>query len=240
MSDCIRTTEVLQVYLAIHQYEDWQGVCTFFLHQPFTRFECKHPQIKAESLHLKHILLLLHFKSIVVVYRAKMMESISVPIYMDLTVYSQLLMYLKTARCSSCNVCIDDTLLFHRSAPSGEIYLANLLVFIQDRCRVALLLKQAPKIAPTVVCGLFQMYAKCESSAISVVQCKAQHCEVADSNSPCNPIVTGRHGDTAAPRWLCRRWWMMPRWTSLRGASHNRSFQKRHCFTRRPGEQHGK
>lgn len=83
----------------------------------------------------------------------------------------------------------------------------------------------APKIATAVV-QLFQTYVKCESSAISVVQCKVQHCEVAHSNSPCNPIVTGRHGDAAAPRWLCRRWWMMPCWTSLRGASHNRSFQK--------------
>lgn len=73
---------------------------------------------------------------------------------------------------------------------------------------------------------LFQVHVKSEGSGTSVAQCKAQHCEVAESDSPCNPIVTGRHGDAAAPRWQCHRWWMMPCWTSLRGASHNRSFQK--------------
>lgn len=85
--------------------------------------------------------------------------------------------------------------------------------------------KIASKTAITVAL-LFQMYVKSEGSAISVAQCEAQHREVADSDSPCNPIVTGRHGDAAAPRWQCRRWWTMPCWTSLRGASHNRSFQK--------------
>ncbi len=60
------------------------------------------------------------------------------------------------------------------------------------------------KIAITAA-QLFQMYVKCEGSAISAAQCEAQHCEVADSDSPCNPIVTGRHGDAAAPRWQCRR-----------------------------------
>lgn len=70
------------------------------------------------------------------------------------------------------------------------------------------------------------------SSAVSVAQCIAQHCEVADNDSSCNPIVTGRHGDAAAPRWQCRRWWMMPCWTSLREASsHSRSFQKSTAHT---------
>lgn len=32
-------------------------------------------------------------------------------------------------------------------------------------------------------------------------------------------------GDTALPHWHCSRWWMMPCWTSLRGASHDCSFQ---------------
>ena len=44
--------------------------------------------------------------------------------------------------------------------------------------------------------------------------------------SPCNPIATYRLGDFTAPYWQRSGWWMMPCWTSLRGASHNRSFQK--------------
>lgn len=51
---------------------------------PFTWFECKYPQIKAESRHVKHILF--HFESIVVVYRAK--NCVNVQIFMGLTVYS--------------------------------------------------------------------------------------------------------------------------------------------------------
>jgi len=83
--------------------------------------------------------------------------------------------------------------------------------------------KTSSRIAATLWCSVkvTRSYA-----AISLAQCRPQHCEVAESNSPCNPIVTGKCGDAAAPRWRCRSWWMMPRWTSLRGASHNRSFQK--------------
>lgn len=55
-------------------------------------------------------------------------------------------------------------------------------------------------------------------------ECSAARLQIA--LLPHNPIVTGRHGDAASPRRLCPGWWMMPRWTSLRGASHNRSFQK--------------
>lgn len=56
--------------------------------------------------------------------------------------------------------------------------------------------KIVSKITTTVV-HLFKMYVECEGSAISAAQCKAQRCEVAESNSPCNPVVTGRHGDAA-------------------------------------------
>lgn len=43
---------------------------------------------------------------------------------------------------------------------------------------------------------------------------------------PVTPLWLADAVDAAAPRWQCRRWWMTPCWTSLRGASHNRSFQK--------------
>ena len=45
---------------------------------PFTQFVCKYPQIKAESLHLKHILIF------VVVHRATVMKTVH--IYVDLPV----------------------------------------------------------------------------------------------------------------------------------------------------------
>lgn len=64
--------------------------------------------------------------------------------------------------------------------------------------------KIASKISATVA-QLFQMYVKSEGGATSVAQCKAQRCEAAESDSPCNPIVTGRHGDAAVPRWQCHR-----------------------------------
>lgn len=82
------------------------------------------------------------------------------------------------------------------------------------------------KIDSKITATLCLSHFRCMWNAISVAQCKAQRREVADSNSPCNPIVTGKHGDAAAPHWQCGRWWMMPCWTSLRGASHNRSFLK--------------
>ncbi len=50
-------------------------------------FDVNYPQIKADSLQLKHILFV-SFESIVVVYRAKNVENcVDVPIFMDLTVY---------------------------------------------------------------------------------------------------------------------------------------------------------
>lgn len=82
------------------------------------------------------------------------------------------------------------------------------------------------KIDSKITATLCLSHFRCMWNAISVAQCKAQRREVADSNSPCNPIVTGKHGDAAAPHWQCGGWWMMPCWTSLRGASHNRSFLK--------------
>lgn len=62
-----------------------------------------------------------------------------------------------------------------------------------------------------------------ESSALSVPQHKVTSLETVIS--PCNPMWLAGMGDTALPRWHCSRWWMMPCWTSLRGASHDCSFQ---------------
>ncbi len=60
---------------------------TVVIPTPFTWFGCKYPQIKADSLQLKHILLRFIWKSIVVVYRAKNVRIVSMsPIFMDLTV----------------------------------------------------------------------------------------------------------------------------------------------------------
>ncbi len=51
---------------------------TVVIPTPFTWFGCKYPQIKADSLQLKHILL----KTIVVVYRAKNVRIVSMSQYL--------------------------------------------------------------------------------------------------------------------------------------------------------------
>ncbi len=54
---------------------------TVIIPTPFTWFGCKYPQIKADSLQLKHIFSF-HLKSIVVVYRAKNVRIVSMSQYL--------------------------------------------------------------------------------------------------------------------------------------------------------------
>ncbi len=54
---------------------------TVVIPTPFTWFGCKYPQIKADSLQLKHIRSF-HLKSIVVVYRAKNVRIVSMSQYL--------------------------------------------------------------------------------------------------------------------------------------------------------------
>ncbi len=54
---------------------------TVVIPTPFTWFGCKYPQIKADSLQLKHILFV-HLKSIVMVYRAKNVRIVSMSQYL--------------------------------------------------------------------------------------------------------------------------------------------------------------
>ncbi len=56
---------------------------TVVIPTPFTWFGCKYPQIKADSLQLKHILFVyILLKSIVVVYRAKNVRIMSMSQYL--------------------------------------------------------------------------------------------------------------------------------------------------------------
>ncbi len=63
---------------------------TVVIPTPFTWFGCKYPQIKADSLQLKHIL----FKSIVVVYRAKNVRIVSMSQYLWTWLYIYIYIYI--------------------------------------------------------------------------------------------------------------------------------------------------
>ena len=70
-----------QLSLYFWSLKKWEAhIQTVVIPTPFTYFECKYPQIKAESLQLKHILF--HFKSIVVLYKAKNIRIVSMPQYL--------------------------------------------------------------------------------------------------------------------------------------------------------------
>lgn len=119
---------------------------------------------------------------------------------------------------------LDDTLFLVFSALRTN-FCGMCSVLAQNRCSVALLFKEFLKWGP-LWCACYGCMWKVKVVLPQQHSAKAQHRGVADGDSQCNPIVTGRHGDAAVPHWQRWGWWMTPRWTSLREATHNRSFQK--------------
>ncbi len=73
---------------------------TVVIPTPFTWFRCKYPQIKADSLQLKHILFV--SKSIVVVYRAKNVRIVSMSQYLWTWLYVFKKVFLVKYQISAC------------------------------------------------------------------------------------------------------------------------------------------
>ncbi len=97
---------------------------TVVIPTPFTWFGCKCPQIKADSLQLKHILFV-SLKSIVVVYRAKNVRIVSMSQYL----WTWLYVCLET-QIHWCSIQIQWSLLLKTDLKTTSICPKKLLIYI--------------------------------------------------------------------------------------------------------------